>query len=172
MSCPPPATESVVFAPDGASIYYARNNKSGTLLYQHMLGTRNSQDKLIFGREFHGEELGPDDLFSADVTDDGRYLVVQIDRGVPARRVDIVFRDLTKPGSPFDILVWGLESRFSAIYAKGAWYVRTDYQAPKGTHSQGRSRHYARRVEDRRARGAGADRELLYRGRQNLRQAA
>jgi hypothetical protein len=25
-------------APDGASIYYARNNKGGTLLYQHVLG--------------------------------------------------------------------------------------------------------------------------------------
>jgi len=66
------------------------------------------------------------------VTDDGRYLVVEIDRGVPARRVDIVFRNLTKPGSFFEILVWGLDSRFDAIYARGAWYVKTDYQAQKG----------------------------------------
>ncbi|MGA3343911.1 MAG: prolyl oligopeptidase family serine peptidase [Terracidiphilus sp.] len=124
--------ESVKFAPDGASFYYARVDKAGTLLYQHRIGTRTSQDKMIFGREFRGEELGQNDLFSADVTDDGRYLVIQIDRGVPARRVDIVFRDLTKAGSFFDILVWGLDNRFSAIYAKGAWYVKTDYQAPKG----------------------------------------
>jgi prolyl oligopeptidase len=109
-----------------------RNEKTGTLLYQHKLGTRTAQDKLIFGREFHGEELGPNDLFSADVTDDGRYLVVEIDRGVPARRVDIVFRDLKKPGSYFEILVWGIDSRFSAIYASGAWFVKTDYQSPKG----------------------------------------
>jgi prolyl oligopeptidase len=122
----------VSFAPDGGSIYYARNNKEGTLLFQHVIGTRTSRDTLLFGREFHGEPLGPIDLFSGEVTDDGHYLVVQIDRGVPARRVDIVFRDLTKPGSPFDILVWGLDSRFSAIYAKGAWYVKTDYQAPMG----------------------------------------
>jgi len=66
------------------------------------------------------------------VTDDGRYLVVQIDRGVPARRVDIVLRDLTKLGSFFEILVWGMDSRFEAIYAKGAWFVKTDYQSPKG----------------------------------------
>jgi len=124
--------ESVKFAPDGASFYYARVDKAGTLLYQHRLGTRNSQDKLIFGHEFHGEELGPNDLFSAEVTDDGRYLVVEIDRGVPARRVDIVYRDLTKAGSFFEILVWGLDSRFAATYAKGAWIVKTDYHAPKG----------------------------------------
>jgi len=124
--------ESVNFTPDGASLFYVRNEKTGTLLYQHKLGTRTAQDKLIFGREFHGEELGPNDLFSADVTDDGRYLVVEIDRGVPARRVDIVFRDLKKPGSFFEILVWGIDSRFAAIYASGAWFVKTDYQSPKG----------------------------------------
>ena len=122
----------VNFAPDGASFYYARNNKQGTLLYQHVLGTRPSRDTLVFGHEFRGEELGRDDLFSGLVTDDGRYLVVTIRRGVPARRVDIVFRDLKKPGSAFEVLVWAMDSRFEAVYAQGAWYVKTDYKAPKG----------------------------------------
>ncbi len=123
---------SVTFSPDGASLFYARNDKKGTLLYQHVLGTRNSRDVLIFGREFRGEELGANDLFNAAITDDGRYMVIEIDRGVPARRVDIVYRDLTKPGTPFEVLVWGLDSRFEAIYAKGAWYVKTDYKSPRG----------------------------------------
>lgn len=123
---------SLAFAPDGASFYYARNDKQGTLLYQHVLGTRNSRDTLVFGREYRDEPLTRDDLFNAFVTDDGHYLVIEIARGVPPKREDIVFRDLTKPDSPFDVLVWGLESRFSAIYAKGAWYVKTDYHAPKG----------------------------------------
>jgi prolyl oligopeptidase len=122
----------VNFSPDGSGIYYSRNNREGTLLYRHSLGTRNSSDKLLFGREFRSERLGGDDLFSGVVTDDGRFLVVTIWRGVPARRVDIVFRDLTKPGSFFEMLVWGLDSRFEAIRAQGAWYVKTDYQAPKG----------------------------------------
>lgn len=123
---------SIAFAPDGASLYYARNKKEGTLLYQHVFGTRNARDTLVFGREFRDEPLTGDDLFGASVTDDGRYLVVEIDRGVPAKRVDIVYRDLTKPESPFDVLIWGLDSRFSAIYARGAWYVKTDYHAPNG----------------------------------------
>jgi prolyl oligopeptidase len=122
----------VSFAPDGASFYYSRNNKQGTLLYQHVLGTRTSRDTLLFGHEFRGEELGGNDLFSGSPTADGHYLVVEIERGVPARRVDIVYRDLTKPGSPFEVLVWGLDSRFIARYAKGAWYVKTDYKSPNG----------------------------------------
>jgi len=123
---------SIEFAPDAASLYYARNNRQGTLLYQHVLGTLPSRDTLIFGREFRGELLTGNDLFSGAITDDGRYQVIQISRGVPARRTDIVYRDLTRPGSPFEVLVWGLDSRFSTIYAKGAWYVKTDYQSPKG----------------------------------------
>ena len=122
----------IAFAPDGASMYYSRNGKEGTLLYRHVLGTRNSKDTLIFGREFRGEPLAGGDLFSPTITDDGRYLVVTIRRGDPPSRVDIVFRDLTKLGSFFDILVWGLDARFQAVYAHGAWYVETDYQAPKG----------------------------------------
>jgi prolyl oligopeptidase len=122
----------VAFAPDGASVYYSRNNKEGTLLYQHVFGQRVSRDTLIFGHEFRGEPLGGNDLFFGQVTDDGHYLVVQINRGVPPSRVDIVFRDLTKPGSPFEVLIWGLDARFSAIYANHGWYVKTDYNSPMG----------------------------------------
>jgi prolyl oligopeptidase len=123
---------SLSFAPDGRGVYYTRSNKEGSVLYEHALGTRNSHDTLLFGHEYRGELLGGNDLITATVTDDGRYLVLEIERGVPPKRVDIVFRDLTKPDSPFDILVWALDARFSAIYARGAWYVKTDYQSPMG----------------------------------------
>ena len=123
---------SVNFTADGKSLIYSRTNQKGSLVYEHALGTRNSQDKLLFGNEFRGEELGPNDLITAYLSDDYRYLVIQIDRGVPARRVDIVYRDLTKPDSFFDILIWGVDSRFNADEYKGAWYVKTDYHSPNG----------------------------------------
>ena len=123
---------SVNFTPDGAGLFYARGNQQGTLVYEHVLGTRALDDKLLFGREFYGELLGPLDLITTTVSDDGRYLVLEIDRGVPAKRVDIVYRDLTKPETPFNILVWGLDARFYAIEANGGWYVLTDYKAPNG----------------------------------------
>ena len=123
---------SVDFAPDGSGIYYARFTHQGSLVYLHKFGTRLSSDVVIFGREFRGEPLGEADMISASVTDDGHYLVVKISRGVPARREDIVYRDLRKPGVPFEILVWSFEARFSVLYANGDWFVRTDYQAPKG----------------------------------------
>ena len=123
---------SVSFAPDLSGVYYARFTHKGSLLYFHKFGTRPSADVLLFGREFHSELLGELDLVGAGVTDDGRYLVVEISRGVPARRVDIVYRDLHKPASTFQILVWGFDSRFSANWANGEWYVQTDYSSPNG----------------------------------------
>jgi len=123
---------SVSFAPDLSGVYYARFTHKGSLLYFHKFGTRPSADVLLFGREFHSELLGELDLVGAEITDDGRYLVVEISRGVPARRVDIVYRDLHKPESTFQILVWGFDSRFSANWANGDWYVQTDYSSPNG----------------------------------------
>ena len=121
---------SVDFSPDGKGVFYTRTDAQGTLLYDHTFGTRVTRDTLLFGREFRGEELGPNDLIFATVTDDGRYLVVEVDRGVPAKRVDIAYRDLTKSHAYFDVLTWGIDSRFVATYAHGAWYVLTDYKAP------------------------------------------
>jgi prolyl oligopeptidase len=123
---------SVDLAPDLSGVFYSRFSHKGSLLYFHKFGTRLSSDTLLFGREFRGEELGEMDLIGARVTDDGHYLVVTVNRGVPAKRVDIVFRDLRKPNTPFDLIVWGFDSRFSPMYANGEWYIRTDYKAPNG----------------------------------------
>ncbi|MGA2571680.1 MAG: prolyl oligopeptidase family serine peptidase, partial [Terracidiphilus sp.] len=122
--------ESVAFTPDGKGIYYSRVDAKGSLLYEHELGTRVSHDTLVFGKEFRGEPLGPNDFVAAALSDDDRYLVVEIDRGVPPKRVDIVYRDLTKPGSYFEVLIWGVDARFTADYVKGAWYVNTNYKSP------------------------------------------
>ena len=51
--------DSVNFTPDGTGLFYTRATDRGSLLYAHALGTRNSQDKLLFGNEFRGEVLGP-----------------------------------------------------------------------------------------------------------------
>ena len=124
--------DSVSFTPDGKGVFYTSRNAKGTLLFQHTLGTRTFLDKLVFGYEFRGEALGPNDLLSATVTDDGHYLVVEVDRGVPPTRVDIVYKNLRKPDSYFEVLTWGIDARFSAIEDRNTWYVRTDYKAPNG----------------------------------------
>jgi prolyl oligopeptidase len=124
---------SLNFTPDGKGIYYTRTNQKGSLVYLHAIGTFSEHpDTLVFGHQFRGQDLGPDDIIDSTVTDDGRYLMVEVAHGVPPTGEDIVFRDLTKPHSYFQVLTWGVESRFSAVEDRGAWYVKTDYKAPNG----------------------------------------
>jgi prolyl oligopeptidase len=124
---------SLNFAPDGKGIYYTRTNRKGSLVFLHTLGTFNEEpDTLVFGHQFRGEDLGPDDIIESSISDDDRYLVIKVEHGVPPTDVDIVYRDLSKPHSFFEVLTWGVQSRFSAIEDHGAWYVKTDYKQPNG----------------------------------------
>ena len=101
---------SVDLAHDLSGVYYSRFTHQGSLVYFHKFGTRPGSDTLLFGREFHSELLGEMDLVSAHITDDGHYLEIQIHRGVPASRVDVAYKDLRKPNSLFEILIWSFEA--------------------------------------------------------------
>ena len=140
---PPARYFSVGFNANHTRVIYARYAPTGTLVFEHSLlkqastqavatGVAPVQDTLLFGQKFHGETLGQLDLISARVTEDGHYLTITIERGVPARRVDILYRDLRKENSPFVQLAWGIDSRFRVLYDRDHWYVQTDYKAPKG----------------------------------------
>lgn len=127
---------NVSFNASHTRVIYGRYSKTGTLVYEHLLsktpGDSSSPDKLLFGEKYHGEALGQLDLISPRVTEDGHYLTITIERGVPARRVDILYRDLRRADAPFEQLVWGIDSRFRALYAHDRWLVQTDYKAPNG----------------------------------------
>ncbi len=138
---------SVGFNASHTRVLYARYSATGTLVYQHTLTKQAAspssnaatspdappaQDTLLFGQKFHGETLGQLDLISARVTSDAHYLTITIERGVPARRVDILYRDLRKENSPFVQLVWGIDSRFRVLYDRDRFFVLTDYKSPNG----------------------------------------
>ncbi len=138
---PPARYFSVGFNANHSRVIYSRYAATGTLVFEHALvkqsspasaSTAAAQDTLLFGQKFHGETLGQLDLINARVTQDGHYLTITIERGVPARRVDILYRDLRKDNAPFVQLVWGIDSRFRVLYDRDHWYVQTDYKAPKG----------------------------------------
>jgi prolyl oligopeptidase len=74
--------------------------------------------------------LGEIDGIGARVTANGHYLVININRGVPAKRVDVLLKDLRTPGAEFVPLVFGVESRFRELTIGDTFYVDTDYKAP------------------------------------------
>ncbi len=123
----------VQISPDKTGLYYAVFHHSGTLVYWHAFGTDASADKVIFGKEYKGEPLGELDLIGVSTSDNGHWLIVTISRGVPAKREDILIKDLRAPDAEFTPVVYGIENRFTLIdTGTDTFLIKTDMGAPKG----------------------------------------
>ena len=123
----------VQFSPDKKGLYYSVFHHEGTLVYWHVFGTEQSADKVIFGKQYKGEPLGELDLISAEVSDNGHWLILTIARGVPAKREDILLKDLRQPDAPIVPLVYGIENRFRLLdTGTDDFLVQTDLGAPRG----------------------------------------
>ncbi len=122
---------------DGKGFYYSRyaEPKGAALrdtnyfnkLYYHILGTPQSEDKLIYERP-DNKEMG----FSGDVSDDGHYLIIQVYQGTePKNRV--YYKDLTQPDSPIVKLLDDFDAQYSFIDNDGpVFWFQTDLDAPRG----------------------------------------
>ncbi len=123
---------------DGSGFFYSRYPapKEGEAfqslnvnqkVYFHRLGETQDQDRVVYERP-----QNPDHGFSAEVSDDGRYLVVTVWKGTDAR-YEVVLIDLENAEKPPLALVSGFESDYSYIGNDGpAFFFRTDTDAPKG----------------------------------------
>lgn len=119
----------VNFSPDEKGIYYSKSEDTGTLVFYHQIGTPVTEDKLIFGKEINGETLGSMELVETQVSENGRYLVMQVEKGVPPTGVDVYVKDLRKPDSPVQTIVHGLNNRFTPVNYGDDIYLLTDYKA-------------------------------------------
>ena len=96
-------------------------------LYYHKLGTSQSEDNLIYHRSDQKEWM-----FGAGVTEDGRYLIISIDRGTDPKNL-IFYQDLQTPDSPVVELISEFEANYSFIDNDGSiFWFRTDLDAPRG----------------------------------------
>lgn len=96
-------------------------------LYYHRLGTPQADDELVYERKDEKEWS-----FGGTVTDDGRYLIIDVSVGTD-RRNRIFFKDLKKKKAKVIELIPELESAYSFIDNKGGtFWFRTDNEAPRG----------------------------------------
>jgi len=121
----------ISLSPDKQGLYYAKDEPAGTLVYYHRLGTAVDSDQLIFGKRFGEDTFGSMELIGAAVTENERYLLVEVDHGVPPQRVDIYARDLRIPDAPFRPIIHGIDNRFNVINQADSLYTLTDYKAEK-----------------------------------------
>ena len=117
--------------PAKVGVYYSRFfPHEGTRVYYHAFGTAMTADRMVLGREYKGEKLGEIDGIGVRITANGHFLVMSINRGVPAKREDILIQDLRVKDAAIVPLVYGYESRFNEMNVGDTFYVDTDFQAP------------------------------------------
>lgn len=93
-------------------------------LYYHHLGSSQAEDRLVYQRPDE-KEWG----FGAQVSDDGRYLVISVWKGT-FKENNIFYQDLTAP-IPVVELLTGFEAHFEYFGNQGnSFYFLTDLNAP------------------------------------------
>jgi len=96
-------------------------------VYFHKLGTPQSEDELVFHRSDDGElNIG------AQVTDDGRYLVLHQSKGTSPNN-ELTIRDLQHPDAPLLRLVDTPDATYAPIDNDGTlFWLLTTLEAPNG----------------------------------------
>jgi prolyl oligopeptidase len=126
------------WAKDGGGFFYSRydapkagEEKKGVnefqKLYFHKLGTKQEADTMIYERRDH-----PDWGFGGDVTDDGRFLILHVNKGTEQKNL-IFYKDLADPASKVVELIPDFIASFSFIDNDGPiFFLETDLDAPRG----------------------------------------
>jgi prolyl oligopeptidase len=92
-------------------------------LYYHKLGTKQSEDKVVFGADLVRRYVG------ASVTEDGRYLVVSAVNSTTGN--ELYIKDLTKPGDKFKVIVGNFDNDNSVLDNDGSkLFIVTNQNAP------------------------------------------
>ncbi len=96
-------------------------------LYYHRLGTPQTEDVLVYDRPDQKEWM-----FNADVTEDGRYLIIYVSRGSEPKNL-FFWKDLSTPDAPIVELISEFEARFELVDNEGSvFWFQTDLDAPRG----------------------------------------
>ncbi len=116
----------VSFLPDRSGFYYARRSRSeGSRILLHRLGSASDSDEEVFGKG-----MGPSVFLGAEVTGDGRWLIVEAQQGWA--KSEVWFGDPAKK-EPLRSLTAGLPEQFRAEAAgKNTLVLRTTWKAPRG----------------------------------------
>ena len=128
---------SIAWMPDGSGFFYGRyaepqegQELTGTnenqRLFFHRLGEPQTKDELILERPDH-----PKWGFSPEVTDDGRYLIIQNWKGSEPKS-QIFIKDLQQPDAKVVPLITGFDAEYEWVASvDDTLYFLTDHEAPK-----------------------------------------
>ena len=115
---------SLSLEPDNHGAFYSEMTPDGPRVKHHVMGTDPKADTEIFGKGF-----GTEKIISQKISEDGRYLVIDVIYGSGSTRAEVYLQDL-KSGEPVKPIVNDLDSLFYGDVEGGKVYLLTNWKAP------------------------------------------
>ncbi len=109
---------------DKSGFYYTRHTEAGPRVYYHALGADPASDKLLFGEGYDKSKI-----ISADLSDDGRWLVIHALHGSAADKTEIYVQDIAG-GGPIVPIVNDVTARFSGAVGGDTLFIQTNWNSP------------------------------------------
>jgi prolyl oligopeptidase len=113
----------VAIGGDKADLYYSRLTREGPRVFRHRVASAQA-DEEIFGKGY-----GPEKIINAEVSGDGRYLLLHVLHGSAARKIEVYVQELGK-GTPLRPIVNDLDAVFYASIGGDTLFLRTNWNAP------------------------------------------
>jgi prolyl oligopeptidase len=113
------------FKTDNSGFYYSKLTDAGPRAYYHAMGTSAEQDTKIFG-----DGYASDKILVAEISENGRYLLLTVLYGSACEKSEIYFQDLAR-GGPITPVVKTIDSCFQGEIAGDTLYLQTNWKAPK-----------------------------------------
>ncbi len=110
--------------PENRGVYYSCMTPEGPRVFHHPMGSPASSDTEIFGKGY-----GRDKILTADLSEDGRYLVIQVIYGSGSTRTDLYYDDLTGKAGVQPV-VNDTEALFFGEIQGGRIFILTNWKAP------------------------------------------
>jgi putative membrane-bound dehydrogenase-like protein len=116
----------VSLSADKQTLFYSRHRQEGSRVYRRGLDANSEKETLIFGE---GYDAGVG--ISPGLSEDGRYLLINVWYGSAARKTEIFAQDLhgDKPVVP---VVKDIDARFTGGAIDNRLFVQTNWKAPNG----------------------------------------
>jgi prolyl oligopeptidase len=109
---------------DNSGFYYTLGRRdAGRRIYYHALGSDPANDQVVFG-----EGYGLDTWLNADISEDGKYLLISVQAGWAKNELFIQRLGANEAIHP---LITGKDAHFEPRFAGDFLIVQTDWQAPR-----------------------------------------
>ena len=118
--------ESIQITPDSAAVYFGDLPSEGPRVFHRPLRKADAAPEQIYG-----QGLGPDRVAECQLSDDGRWLVLNVSLGASGEQTEVYLMDLQN-GRRITTVVKDLVARSSAQMEGGQIYLTTTWGAPKG----------------------------------------